>query len=693
MKDEKFIQREISWNAFNARVMREGLRDDVRLLDRLKFMSITSSNYDEFFMIRVARLMRDAMEGDVPFPPVGERPSEVLADLLLEIRKVIELQDRTVTQDIIPALAEEGLNILGPEDWGLEENLKADRIFKTELFPLSTPIALGNDTQLTNLVTQSRIYTAYSLDDDELAIIRLPDNIDRFRDLGISGDKKKIILLEDIQMTRGDKFFPGRHMKSSCFFRVTRDADMTVNEERDEDFIAAMEEILESRKNSFPVRLETRGDIELAERLRGNLNIPESNHFHLISPLDLKAFSKIALMPGFEHLRTVLPSPQSAEDLSENDDIWETLKDRDILLHHPYETYAPVIRMVEEAAEDPATLAVKMIMYRTSCDSPIVSALIRAAERGVQVTVLVELKARFDEGANINWAARLEKAGAIVIYGLAVLKVHAKALMIVRREDEGIRRYLHLGTGNYNDSTAKLYTDLGLMTARENYTRDAALVFNAITGYSSDPHLETLFMAPFTLRREILRLIHREEKRARGGEEARIVAKMNSLVDQEIIEALYEASDAGVKIDLNIRGICCLRPGVEGLSKNIRVVGIIDAFLEHSRAFVFHNGGRVEVYLSSADWMARNLNRRVELLFPVADSGHKRRIGSILENYFKDNCRSWELHSDGSWDMIHPAKGEKCFRIQEYLAEKAVALAAGRVTIEKKTLSVRRKPS
>lgn len=685
MKDERFIQREISWNAFNARVMREGLRDDLKPLDHLKFMAITSSNYDEFFMVRVARLMRDT--------PETEGQSDVLADLLMEIRKVVELQDRTVTRKIIPTLAKEGLVILAPEDWGTEENLKADHIFETELFPLSTPIAVRKDAQLTDLVTQGRIYTACSFDDDELVIIRLPDNIDRFRDLGISGDKKIIILLEDILMTRSNKFSPGRKMKSSCFFRVTRDADMTVDEKRDEDFIAAMEEILESRKNSFPVRLETRGDFELAGQLRENLGLPESNHFHLISPLDLKAFSKIAIMPEFEHLRTALHTPEAAEDLSENDDIWETLKDRDILLHHPYETYAPVIRMVEEAAEDPATLAIKMILYRTSGDSPIAGALIRAAERGVQVTVLVELKARFDEGANINWAARLEKAGAIVIYGLVILKVHAKALMIVRREDEGIRRYLHLGTGNYNDSTAKLYTDLGLITARDNYTRDAALMFNAITGYSSDPHLETLFMAPFTLRREILRLIHREEKRARGGEEARIIAKMNSLVDLEIIEALYEASDAGVKIDLNVRGICCLRPGIDGLSENIRVISIIDAFLEHTRAFIFHNGGRVEVYLSSADWMTRNLNRRVELLFPIADSSHKRRIGSILENYFRDNCRSWELRSDGEWDMIRPAKGERSFRIQEYFAEKAAVQAAGRMIIEKKTLSVRRKPS
>lgn len=689
--DQRYIQREISWNAFNARVLNEGMRPDNRLLDRLKFMAITSSNYDEFFMVRVARLMRDALEGDFPIPPTGKRSSEVLTRLLSEIRTVVDKQDQSITRDIFPALAENGITILGPEEWDSEANLKADAIFENELFPVSTPIAVLEDTKLNELVTQTRIYVAYLMEGDDLAIVRLPDNIDRFREIHISKKKREIVLLDDILLTRGRQFFPGRQLKSACFFRITRDADMTVNEERDEDFIAAMEEVLESRKTSFPVRLETRGDIGLANDLRSRLDLPEANHFHLTAPLELKAFMKMAFMPGYEKLRAPTPKPSMPEDLSDNDDIWDVLKERDVLLHHPYESYSPVIRLVEEASEDPKTLAIKMTVYRTSGNSPIIKALIKAAERGVQVTVLVELKARFDEGANITWAARLEKAGAIVIYGLAILKVHAKAMMIIRREDEGIRRYLHMGTGNYNDTTAKIYTDMGMITSRDDYTHDAALMFNAITGYSSEPHLETLYMAPFSLRRETLRLIHREQERAKGGEEARIIAKMNSLVDPEIIEALYEASIAGVKIDLNVRGICCLKPGKKGISDNIRVVSIIDSFLEHTRAFLYYNGGRTEVYLSSADWMARNLDRRIELLFSLPDSGHKSRVRTILESYFRDNCRSWYLNSDGDWKPSEPGPGEKPFRVQESLSDTAAAYAASRESEEKKVLTVRRK--
>ena len=692
MKDSKYIQRELSWNAFNERVMNEGLREDLGLLDRLKFLAITASNYDEFFMVRVARLMRDASAGDTVYSPGEERPSEVLKELLDAIRRVTERIDKTMIRDIIPSLAEKGLVLLPPEQWGRDENIKADRVFEHELFPTSTPIALTEGRDLDELVAQTRIYAAFSLDGGDLAIVRVPKILNRFRKLRMEDGRLGIILLEDILLSRAERYFPGRRIESSCLFRVTRDADMTVDEERDEDFIAAMKEILESRKRSFPVRIMSKGDAALAERIRETLGIPKANHFRIEGPLDVKAFFALTSLPGFDALRSPVPKPKPAEDLTDEDNLWEKLKDRDVLLHHPYESYSPVIRMVEEAAEDPAVMAIKMTLYRTSGDSPIVKALIKAAERGIQVTVLVELKARFDEGANIAWASRLEKAGAIVIFGLAILKVHAKALMVVRREDEGIRRYVHLGTGNYNDSTAKLYTDMGLMTSREKYTRDVALVFNAVTGYSSEPHLKTLFMAPFGIRRETLRLIGRETERAREGEEARITAKMNSLVDPEIIDALYEASSAGVRVDLNVRGICCLRPGVKGLSENIRVISVIDGFLEHTRAFIYNNGGNREVYLSSADWMTRNLDRRVELLFPIADPEHKRRITRSLDAYFRDNTRAWELLADGTWEMKKPAKGEKPFRIQEYFANSIAALAADRERTETSALKVRRKP-
>lgn len=723
MTPSRYIQREISWNAFNERVLDEALRSDLLPARRLKFIAITSANYDEFFMVRVGRLMRDSRAGDAPIPPGGQRPSAVLSRLLEEIRQVIHRQDTALTRDILPALAESGLTILPPEQWDSEARAKAKRIFEYELFPTCTPIAIAlpaapgpanspgrpdptsplaptNPTNPTNpaaphpiaQAAQRRIHAAFRLDNGRCAFVRLPENLERFRTLRNSPNSRTVILLDHILLTHGERLFPGRGLAGACLFRITRDADMTVDEERDEDFIAAMEEVLERRKSSFPVRLESSGHRPLAESIRDALELPPEHHFHFRSPLDLKAFLPLTRSPAFEENAGPLEVNQIPRDLGENDTIWDTLKDGDILLHHPYESFAPVIRMVESAAVDPDVLAVKMTLYRTSGDSPIVSALIAAAERGVQVTVIVELKARFDEGANIGWAARLEQAGAIVIYGLAGLKVHAKALMIVRREDSSIRRYLHLGTGNYNEDTAELYTDMGLITARDGFTRDTALFFNAVTGYSSEPHLGTLTMAPFALRRETLRLIHRETERAKDGEEARITAKMNSLVDTEIIEALYEASGAGVRVNLNIRGICCLRPGVEGMSQNIRVVSIIDTFLEHTRAFIYHNGGNIEVYLSSADWMTRNLDRRVELLFPIPQPAHKRRIAAALDAYFRDNTRARQLQPDGEWRLRSPLEGERKFRAQEHFAGRARQAARKRGGAERRALSVRRRP-
>ena len=694
MTPSRYIQREISWNAFNERVLDEALRSDLLPARRLKFIAITSANYDEFFMVRVGRLMRDSRAGDAPIPPGGQRPSAVLSQLLAEIRQVIHRQDTALTRDILPALAESGLTILPPEQWDREARAKAKRIFEYELFPTCTPIAIDLPAAPHPIAqaAQRRIHAAFRLDNGRCAFVRLPENLERFRTLRNSPNSRTVILLDHILLTHGERLFPGRGLAGACLFRITRDADMTVDEERDEDFIAAMEEVLERRKSSFPVRLESSGHRPLAESIRDALELPPEHHFHFRSPLDLKAFLPLTRSPAFEENAGPLEVSQIPRDLGENDTIWDTLKDGDILLHHPYESFAPVIRMVESAAVDPDVLAVKMTLYRTSGDSPIVSALIAAAERGVQVTVIVELKARFDEGANIGWAARLEQAGAIVIYGLAGLKVHAKALMIVRREDSSIRRYLHLGTGNYNEDTAELYTDMGLITARHGFTRDAALFFNAVTGYSSEPHLGTLTMAPFALRRETLRLIHRETERAKDGEEARITAKMNSLVDTEIIEALYEASGAGVRVNLNIRGICCLRPGVEGMSENIRVVSIIDTFLEHTRAFIYHNGGNIEVYLSSADWMTRNLDRRVELLFPIPQPAHKRRIAAALDAYFRDNTRARQLRPDGEWRLRSPLEGERKFRAQEHFAGRARQAARKRNGAERRALSVRRRP-
>jgi len=683
----RYFPRELSWNAFNSRVMSEG--DSLEPLDRLKFMAITSSNYDEFFMIRVARLMRKVREGNLANPRDGAPPSMLLDKLLEDIRAVVEKQDASVCHEVFPALVVSGIHITKPRDWSSHERKMAVDILEKELFPICTPIAIKREEQFDTAISQGHIHAAYSLNDGELAIIRLPGNLDRFREYQ-AGNVFKIILLEDILIAYADRFFPGRTLKSSCLFRITRDADINFDEDLDMDFLFAMEEALEGRKSGFPVRLESYGNFNFARYIREIVGLPKGNHFHLSSPLNLKAFFKFCEKPNFEHLRAPCFTPQSPWDLSESEDIWETLKEKDLLLHHPYESFTPVLHMVNEAADSPATLAIKATLYRTSGNSPIVNALIRAAGNGIQVTVVVEPRARFDESANLDWAARLERAGAIVIYGLAAFKVHLKALMVIRREEDRIRRYLHLGTGNYNEVTATLYSDLSLITSNPDFTRDTALIFNAITGYSSEPKLKKLFIAPFSLRQETLRLIRREEKRARGGEAAEILGKMNALVDTEVIEALYRASGAGVKISLNVRGVCCLRPGIKGLSENIRIISIIDSFLEHARAFIYHNGGREKVFLSSSDWMPRNLDGRIEILFPISTQEHRRRIRSILECYFKDNTKSWELRQDGSWERLRPNENQQPFRAQKYLAEIARLRAKEKFFQEKKTLSARR---
>ncbi|OQX30110.1 MAG: polyphosphate kinase 1 [Spirochaeta sp. LUC14_002_19_P3] len=685
-----FIQRELSWNQFNVRVLQEGLRNDTPLLDKLKFIAISSSNYDEFFKVRVARLMREILEGDHPKPPDNERPSEILSELLFSIHETVNTMTMAFTEEILPRLETAGIAILPPHRWQEEETARANRIFHDELICTAAPIAVADADSISEHVIREGIHGLFRLNNGKLAFVSIPENLERFREVPAAPNTRKFILLEDILLSKADDFFPGSSIQTRCLFRITRDADMNVNEQKDEDFITAMEEVLEHRKSSFPVRLETCGDEELANTLRQMISLCKANHFHSAAPPGLKAFHTIASLVGFDHLRCPRPVPSMPQDIGGGEDIWEILKTRDILLHHPYESFAPVIRMVETAAEDPNVLAIKMTLYRTSGDSPIVEALIKAAENGKQVTVLVELKARFDENANINWALRLRKAGAIVIYGLVMLKVHVKALMIVRREETGIHRCVHLGTGNYNDTTAALYTDMGLITAKENYTRDTALMFNAITGYSAQPQLHTLFIAPFTLRQEINRLIQHEIRRAKSGEEAWIMAKMNALTDPQIIDTLYAASTAGVKINLCVRGICCLLPGVKGFSENIRVISIIDNFLEHSRIYCFHGGGNQKVFLSSADWMTRNLDLRVELLFPIADSTHKKRVKTILESCFKDNTHSWELRSNGTWKQNRPKKKDKPFRIQEHLLAAAAQTANNEESTRKQALKVRR---
>ena len=482
-------------------------------------------------------------------------------------------------------------------------------------------------------------------------------------------------------------------MTDQCLFRVTRDADFGVDEERDEDFMEAMEQVIETRDFSDAVRLNiNHGSPQLRQILTEAFELAESEVYETPDPLELRNLMDIAGIDGYDHLRDEPWKTMQSAWVDEDETMWENIQRRDILLHHPYESFDPVVRLVQEAATDADTLAIKMTLYRTSGNSPIVKALERAAENGKQVSVLVELKARFDEERNIGWAQQLERAGVIVVYGIARLKVHSKALMVVRRERRGIKRYVHLGTGNYNDKTARLYTDLGLLTADDQLAYEVGLFFNSITGYSVIPGLKKLSMAPIALKNRVLELIGRESSRAQSAGSGLIIAKMNSLADPDVIQALYEASQNGVEIRLNVRGICMLVPGVPGLSENIRVVSVIDRYLEHSRIFWFENGGHPETYLGSADWMPRNLEKRVELMFPVENRDIQRRIRKMLDLFFQDNCKAHELAPDGTWTRVQPHKNAPRIRAQETAYQRIRERLSGDEPENRQEFKVRRRP-
>jgi polyphosphate kinase len=498
--------------------------------------------------------------------------------------------------------------------------------------------------------------------------------------------------LEDVIVEHAEALFPGYVVQESLPFRVTRDADLGVDEERDEDFLEAMEQVLESREHSAAVRLtvRTQGGT-LGEFLRTQLEVDEEQVYTVDGPLDLSALMALVDLPGYDHLKNEPWTPRWPAAFPRDEPLWDVMKRQDVLIHLPYESFEPVARLVQDAARDPGVLAIKMTLYRTSGDSPIVHALEEAADNGKQVMALVELKARFDEQRNIRWAHRLERAGVIVVYGIAELKVHAKALMIIRREQTGVVRYVHMGTGNYNDRTAKLYTDLGLFTTNRDIAYEVGLFFNAITGYSAIPALNKICISPTAMKGRIIQLIDREAMRSTSDDPGLILAKMNSLSHPEVIEALYRASQQGVRIKLNVRGICMLVPGISGMSENIEVVSIVDRFLEHSRVFYFKNGGAEEVYLSSADWMPRNLDRRVELLFPLQTRTLLTRGRQILEDYFRDNIKARVLQPDGSYVRRNAKKGQE-FRVQAHFAEQAERAAQADEPANRKEFQVRRKP-
>lgn len=654
-KPEYFYNRELSWLKFNLRVLKEAMVKDTPLLERLKFIAISASNLDEFFMVRVAGLWSNFDSG------VEKRDASGMSvhEQLVAISQAAHEQVRTQTKSLIALMAEmdavklhfrrvKDLSELG-KDW-LEE------YYREVVFPVLTPMAVDASRPfpfLANKTLNLAVELIKADGEHSMGLIQVPSVLDRIVEVEPEG-KRTFVFLEDIIASHCHDLFKGCHILDMVSFRVTRDSDLDLEEDDSVDLMKEVEESLRKRKRGAAVRLEIfkTNNNRIKKFLEENLDVTEMEVYEINGPLDPTCFFKFIGMKGMWPWLYEPFVPQRPLELPDDSDLFAAIRENDILLHHPYESFDPVVKLVSDAADDPQVLAIKQTLYRVSGNSPIVAALARAAENGKQVTVLVELKARFDEENNILWARRLEKAGCHVIYGLVGLKTHAKIILIVRKEDNGIKRYLHLGTGNYNDSTAKLYTDLGLMTANDEFGSDASAFFNLLSGYSEPPVWNKLVMAPLGLREKIYALIDNEIAMVRAGREGHIIAKMNSLIDQPVIQKLYEASAAGVHIDLIVRGICGLRTGIEGISDNITVRSIVGRQLEHSRIFWFANGGEEQLYLSSADWMPRNLNDRVELFFPVGTEEHIRRIKALLDLYLRDNVGAHMMQSNGTYRRV-----------------------------------------
>lgn len=654
-KPEYFYNRELSWLKFNLRVLKEAMVKETPLLERLKFIAISASNLDEFFMVRVASLWSNFDSG------VEKRDASGMSvhEQLVAISQAAHEQVRTQTKSLIALMAEmdavklhfrrvKDLSELG-KDW-LEE------YYREVVFPVLTPMAVDASRPfpfLANKTLNLAVELIKADGEHSMGLIQVPSVLDRIVEVEPEG-KRTFVFLEDIIASHCHDLFKGCHILDMVSFRVTRDSDLDLEEDDSVDLMKEVEESLRKRKRGAAVRLEIfkTNNNRIKRFLKENLDVTEMEVYEINGPLDPTCFFKFIGMKGMWPWLYEPFVPQRPLELPDDSDLFAAIRENDILLHHPYESFDPVVKLVSDAADDPQVLAIKQTLYRVSGNSPIVAALARAAENGKQVTVLVELKARFDEENNILWARRLEKAGCHVIYGLVGLKTHAKIILIVRKEDNGIKRYLHLGTGNYNDSTAKLYTDLGLMTANDEFGSDASAFFNLLSGYSEPPVWNKLVMAPLGLREKIYALIDNEIAMVRAGREGHIIAKMNSLIDQPVIQKLYEASAAGVHIDLIVRGICGLRTGIEGISDNITVRSIVGRQLEHSRIFWFANGGEEQLYLSSADWMPRNLNDRVELFFPVETEEHIRRIKALLDLYLRDNVGAHMMQSNGTYRRV-----------------------------------------
>lgn len=677
-KPEYFYNRELSWLKFNLRVLKEAMVKEAPLLERLKFVAISASNLDEFFMVRVAGLWSNYDNG------IEKRDASGLSvkEQLDAISEAAHAQVRTQTKYLMALMAEMdavGLHFRRVGDLSEMGRDWLEEYYREVVYPVLTPMAVDASRPfpfLANKTLNLAVELVKADGEHSMGLIQVPSVLDRITEVAPEG-RRTFVFLEDIIASHCNDLFKGCHILDLVPFRVTRDSDLDIEEEDSVDLMKEVEESLRKRKRGVTVRLELfkTNNTRIKKFLEDNLDVTDMEVYEINGALDPTCFFKFTGMKGMWPWLYEPFVPQRPLELPEDGDLFAAIREKDILLHHPYESFDPVVKLVSDAADDPQVLAIKQTLYRVSGNSPIVAALARAAENGKQVTVLVELKARFDEENNILWARRLEKAGCHVIYGLVGLKTHAKIILIVRREDNGIKRYLHLGTGNYNDSTAKLYTDLGLMTANDEFGSDASAFFNLLSGYSEPPVWNKLVMAPLGLREKIYALIDNEIEMVKAGKQGHIIAKMNSLIDQPVIQKLYEASAAGVHIDLIVRGICGLRTGIEGISENITVRSIVGRQLEHSRIFWFANGGEEQLYLSSADWMPRNLNDRVELFFPIETEEHIQRIKGLLDLYLRDNVGAHMMQSNGTYRRVRNKL--EPVSVQSTLYEMAQLAAAG----------------
>jgi polyphosphate kinase len=671
-----FINRELSWLAFNERVLEEATDPATPLLERVKFAAIAASNLDEFFMVRVAGLQHAVEDGDTSPDLAGLTPARQLAAIGERTHAFVSLLYDLVKNELWPALAKHDIRLLSGNELTEAQRAPVTAFFLDGILPVLTPLAIDVSRPFP-LLSSLSVNLAVLLDaapgesDRRLAIVQVPSGLSRLVQVA-SPEGVAFVLLEEIIRAHLEHLFPGQRILESAVIRLARDAELEFDDEGGRTHLELVERELRRRRRKDVARLEVEATAspDLVALIRRQLDVNEDAVYAVPGPVDLRVLMGIAELPGFDTLRE--PAVQPVDVLaSEQADLFSVLETRDVLLHHPYDAYDPVLALLAQAADDPDVLAIKQTLYRASVGSSLIASLRRAAERNKQVTVIVEVTARFDEERNIQWARALEEAGAHVIYGVRGYKVHAKICLIVKRTPHGLRRYVHLGTGNYNERTARVYTDFGLLTSSPRIAEDATAFFSSLTGYSDPPRLKTLIMAPTSLRQGLLRLINRERRRAEGGQPAEIMAKMNSLIDEDIIEALYAASAAGVRIRLNVRGICALRPGLPDVSADIEVVSIVDRFLEHARVFYFLNGGDEDVYLSSADWMTRNLDKRVELMFPVEAAEHRAKVTSALRAMFRDTVKGRWLGADGVYRRASPAAGERPFRAQQELQDEA----------------------